>query len=274
MESFLTAAGTQRSLAKKYRDEYKFVWAKKLFADLSLSVEGIQTLKRILTELCKLKNLPDKDVKDRNAGLDSLRKLKALALEHDLIIETQQKDTKTKAKLAEEKASLLKERAKILENLKNEFNKEICNPNRQSAGYSLEDIIKELFSLFKIDYRKSYKIKNQQIDGQFHLNGFDYLVEARWRKDYPTAPEIYGCKGKVDSKIESTRGFFVSVIGFKDDVIRELKGEGSKIIFMDGEDLVHILEGRVDLNDALKLKIDKAAQEGEVFSKLLDHFKK
>jgi hypothetical protein len=37
---------------------------------------------------------------------------------------------------------------------------------------------------------------------------------------------------------------------------------------MDGRDLIHILEGRVDLQDALKTKIERAAQEGIVFTPL------
>lgn len=31
---------------------------------------------------------------------------------------------------------------------------------------------------------------------------------------------------------------------------------------MSGQDLVHILEGRIDLLEALKIKIEKGAQEG------------
>ena len=33
---------------------------------------------------------------------------------------------------------------------------------------------------------------------------------------------------------------------------------------MTGEDLMHLLEGRIDLKEALKIKIEKAAQEGKV----------
>jgi hypothetical protein len=39
-------------------------------------------------------------------------------------------------------------------------------------------------------------------------------------------------------------------------------------IFWDGADLIQILEGRVDIRDALKFKIGRAAQEGKTFVSL------
>jgi hypothetical protein len=43
---------------------------------------------------------------------------------------------------------------------------------------------------------------------------------------------------------------------------------------MDGRDLVHILEGRTDLRDALKAKIERAAQEGIVFTPFMWNVKR
>jgi restriction endonuclease Mrr len=100
--------------------------------------------------------------------------------------------------------------------------------------------------------------------------GFDYLVEAKWRSDQPNEQEIAGFKQKVDTKLDATRGMFVSINGFRDEVVAQFQGRGANIIFMDGEDLTHILEGRVDLPDALRTKIEKAAQEGNVFFRVRD----
>ena len=122
-----------------------------------------------------------------------------------------------------------------------------------------------MFELNEIEYHKSYKTSTSQIDGHFHFDGFDYLVEARWRKDKPTVSEVGGVKVKVDKVIKSTRGLFVAVQGIRQEVIREFTGEGANLIFMDGGDIVYILEERISLRDALKLKIEKAVQEGKVF---------
>jgi len=64
---------------------------------------------------------------------------------------------------------------------------------------------------------------------------------------------------------ESTRGIFISISGYRPEVIASFGGKGANIIFFDGEDLTHILEGRIDIKDALDSKIEKCAQYGTVF---------
>ena len=54
-------------------------------------------------------------------------------------------------------------------------------------------------------------------------------------------------------------------MGFRTEVVNDYSKEGSKILFMDGRDLVYILEERYLLQDALKLKIEKAVKEGIIF---------
>jgi hypothetical protein len=265
MEAFLRAAGVSAALAGKHRNEYKFVWARKTLADLSQSDHGHDLQRRILTELCKLKNVPDSEVQDRDAALDALRKLKSLAVEHDLYVETEKAAGGQRQAFAREKEKLFAERATKLEELRRQFNEALVNPNRQLAGYFLEDLLKELFALFGIDYRKPYKTATEQIDGHVAFEGFDYLVEARWRKEQPGVQEIGGFKAKVDTKLESTRGVFVAVQGIRREVIAQFQGRGCNVIFWDGADLVEVLEGRVDLQDAMKFKIEKAAQEGRAF---------
>ena len=90
------------------------------------------------------------------------------------------------------------------------------------------------------------------------------MVEAKWRAAQPPEQEIGGFKRKVDTKLESTRGVFLSIPGFRDEVVRQFSGERSNILFMTGQDLMYVLEGRVDLRDVLRTKIEKAAQEGRV----------
>ena len=79
-----------------------------------------------------------------------------------------------------------------------------------------------------------------------------------------------GFQRKVNSKLESTRGLFVSMPGFRSEVAAQFNGHGANLILMDGRDLVHILEGRMDLRDALKAKIERAAQEGIVLTPLFE----
>ncbi len=143
----------------------------------------------------------------------------------------------------------------------------------QARGYSLEGLLSELFAVNEISYRPSYRTETEQIDGYFHFKGFDYLVEARWRKGPPTESDLAALKTKVDKKITSTRGLFVSIVGFRREVVMEFtRGVSSNMILMDGSDIGLILEGHVSLVDALDLKIEKAAQEGIIYFPLAQRF--
>lgn len=127
--------------------------------------------------------------------------------------------------------------------------------------------------LSNIEYKKSYKTETQQIDGYFRFEGFDYLVEAKWRNDQPNEGEIGTFQRKVITKLESTRGLFFSINGFRDEVIKQFNGNGANIIFFTGEDLALILEGRIELSDVFIKKIEKAAQYGNSLTNVRDLLK-
>ena len=269
--AFMLSSDVPKALVNKYRDQPKYLWARRVLEELGSSNDGHLVQSKLLTNLCKLRKLPDSDVPDRDAGLDALRTLKKLAIEHDLYVE-EQKSTSTKRDiLAGERQKLVTERAEKLQTLHKIFCDGLQASNRQSAGYSLEDLLQELFALFELEYKKSFKTATEQIDGHVNFEGFDYLIEARWRKDQPTFQEIGGFKAKVDTKLESTRGFFLSVQGFRPEVIANFEGRGCNIIFINGEDLIYLLEGRIDLRDGLKFKIENAAQKGHAFVPLRDY---
>jgi hypothetical protein len=143
----------------------------------------------------------------------------------------------------------------------------------QGRGYGLEDLLAELFELHEITYRRPYRTETEQIDGHFEFKGFDYLVEARWRATHASETDIGAFKVKVDKKLASTRGVFVSLMGYRTEVVMEFtRGVTSHIVLVDGSDLTLILEGQVSLADALDLKIQKAAQEGIIFFPLRERF--
>jgi hypothetical protein len=270
VESFLVSAGVNRALIRKYRDEAKFIWARHVLTDLGGTEDGCLIQRRVLTELCKQRNLPDPASPDPDAGLDALRALKRLAKEKQLIVEEEIKKTEDRTRIAQERARLQQERAEKLSKLSRKFGEAVTNPNRWESGYSLEDLLKELFPLFELEYTKSYRTPTQQIDGKFILDNFHYLVEARWRNDLPTEQEIGGFKQKVDTKLASTRGLFISVPGFRPEVVQQFDSRGANIILMDGQDLTFILEGRIDLREALQYKVERASRDGKVLCHLLN----
>jgi len=269
VEAFFISCGIDKKIAVKHRDSFKFVWAKELLNDLDEMPDGYLLQRKIVTELCRFKKLPDPKAENPDAGLSALRKLKELAVENKIEFEEKKRDSTNRKIIAEERAKIIEERSQKLKDLKKIFNEGLVMEDRASAGYSLEDILEHLFPLFDLDYRKSYRTETQQIDGHFHFQGFDYLVEAKWRTDQPNESEIAGFERKIETKLESTRGVFLSINGFRDEVIKQFEGKGSKILFMTGEDLMHLLEGRIDLKEAIRIKIERAAQEGKVLIPVL-----
>lgn len=268
-------AGIPENLYLKYEHEPKFKLARQLIDDLEIMGEdGLLLQRRLLTEFCKLRALPDTEVPDRDAGLDALRNLKKLAQDHDFVAKEERIRAERRAADAEAQVQKARERDRRLSELYDAFIKVSSSSDPQARGYSLEDLLQELFSLFEIRYRKSYRAEGEQIDGWFAFGGFDYLVEARWRKDAPGLDELLAFKGKVDRKIESNRGLCVSIVPFREDVVQHLREAGSpNLILMDGYDLTLILEGRVSLIDALQAKTDKASQEGLLYFSLANLFR-
>jgi hypothetical protein len=132
------------------------------------------------------------------------------------------------------------ERSRQIVELETKFKHLIASTDdEQARGYALESILSELFALAEIPYRKSYRTKTEQIDGHFTFRSFDYLVESRWRKDPPNEADLAGLKLKADKKITSTRAMFVSVVGFRQEMVDEFtRGITSNVILMDGSDLM------------------------------------
>jgi len=267
-------AGISEDLYLRYEHEAKFKIARQLLGDLEqMSDEGMSLQRRLLTELCKLRGLPDKEVPDRDAGLHALRNLKQAAVDHDLVTKEEKQTAARRVADSEESVQKARDRERRLRELLEAFAEMSASSDAQARGYGLEDLLKEVFALYEIRYRKSYKSEGEQIDGFFTFGGFDYLVEARWRTDPPTLDQLLAVKGKVDRKIESTRGFVFSIPPFREDVLQRLRQAGqANLILVDGYDLALILEGRVSLIDALQAKIDKAAQEGILYFPLAKLF--
>lgn len=273
----ISSCGVSTELYDRYADESKYKIARNILSDLDrMGEDGFLIQCRIVTELCKLRNIPDDNVPDRNAALDSLRWLKKLATEQKLVIEKERSDSESKAWKTRQKQTSLAARAQKMEQLRSDFvamSMASSKEEVQRRGYDLEELIAQLFEAHEINYRRSYRVKNEQIDGYFRYKGFDYLLEAKWRVKPPAESDLAALKRKVDKKLTSTRGLFVSMAGFRQEVVFEFtRGMSSNIILMDGADLILILEGHVSLIDGLEFKIQKAAQEGIIFFPLSQRF--
>ena len=137
---------------------------------------------------------------------------------------------------------------------------------RQGRGYALERLMVDLFEAYDLEYRKSYRLAHEQVDGSFNFRGFTYIVEIKWESTPPGFGDLAKFKANVDGKLDSTRGLFIAMAGFDANTVTHLvttaRGSKNNVILMDGQDLSAIFEGLYVLPDALTAKIDAAEQEG------------
>lgn len=155
-----------------------------------------------------------------------------------------------------------------LEELKSKFFEIAINTDNQKRGFQLEKLLNELFLLFELSPKSSFKISGEQIDGAFTFDSSDFLLEAKWQKSLVTASELYAFGGKITNKLKNTLGLFVSIDGFSKDGIQTNNPLTKQMILMDGEDLMMVFDGRIRLNEIILLKRQHASQTGEVFYKL------
>lgn len=157
-----------------------------------------------------------------------------------------------------------------LEKLKNEYMELLKETNPQKRGYSLETLLKELFILFDLDPKSSFKNIGEQIDGAFTFDGSDYLVEAKWKNTQVASKELDSLASKISSKLKTTLGLFVSINGYSAECLSLNRELWKSLILMDGQDIYYILDGKVDLKHLLFRKRRHAAETGEIFLKVTD----
>lgn len=152
-----------------------------------------------------------------------------------------------------------------------ELHREYCrlladSSDRQGRGYRLEEMVGEVALLERLGYRPPFRKGTvTQTDGMLSVDGFQYLVEARWRAIPPDVQGLAAFSHKVSRNLQSTRGLFLSVVGFRTEVVAELETGVKNLILVSGQEFALILEGRLTLADALRRKVEEAAKKASLF---------
>lgn len=273
LKALLARAGVPRPLISKYEDASKFIMVREILAELDARGEaGVRVQYQLARELAAMRTVTNPD--NQEAGLKALADLRAIAREGGLIEDDEGEKARLKERrlAAEERQRITAARTKGLAELHSMYMVLATREEEaQQRGFDLERLVGGLFKLHDIQYQPSFRKRTvEQTDGFFTFNGFQYLIEARWRKEPPGIGDLRAFSAKVKAKIESTRGLFLSVAGFRQEVLREA-AVLLNLILVDGQDLAVILEGRISLVEALQLKLDKAAQQGILFYPLVGH---
>jgi hypothetical protein len=268
-QSFFESCGVKRNIFLKYKDlcSNKYNVMRSILSYLEDS-DDLDIIINIQANLFSLRSIPDKNIPDPEKAKQLLKELRDLCGEDLLEQKLKQQKIEDQRKARDSQIDDKLSYEQRLANLKNEFYEIVKLDNPQKRGFALEPLINKLFSLNEIEYHKSFRTETDQIDGYFKYDKFDYLVEIKWEKAPIDKGDLAEFQNEVVRRMQSTRGLFISMSGFNPNHISLFEGVNPRIILMDGEDLILILEGRFQLADALNLKIMHAVKNGKIFYRL------
>lgn len=149
--------------------------------------------------------------------------------------------------------------------LRNDFYEISAEQNTQKRGYLFERFLNELFQLFDLEPKESFKLTGEQIDGAFTFEHQDYLLEAKWQQEPTQAGDLYDFGGKISGKLKVALGLFISFNGFSSESLEVDSPVVKSMILMDGADLMAVLDQRIGLTEMLFRKRRHAAEKGEIF---------
>jgi hypothetical protein len=158
----------------------------------------------------------------------------------------------------------------VIEKLKNDLI-QLTDLKPTERGFAFEKFLNQLFDVFNLNPRSSFRIVGEQIDGSFQIGSDVYLVEAKWHDKPTDQADLLVFHGKVGGKSTWSRGLFVSYNGFSEDGLFAFsRGRQLNMIGMTSADLYHILNGEMSLIDAVNLKARRAAETGDFFVSVFD----
>jgi hypothetical protein len=181
-------------------------------------------LLRLMTEVARvdsfqhLERLEDGQEKAHRAR-EAVGALRQFTVAHDALVEEHQRAEQRKAAAHEERLrnAAVSQR---LDELQMEYYA-LLTEDAQRRGYLLEKLLRNLFDLFDLDPKASFKVTGEQIDGAFSFDTTDYLLEARWRNQQADASDLDSLAAKIERRLDNTLGLFLSINGFSEDAPQE-----------------------------------------------------
>lgn len=135
----------------------------------------------------------------------------------------------------------------------------------QQKGFQFERLLNNLFNIFGLQPRGSFRLVGEQIDGSLDFENHTYLIEAKFQAKPVGQYDLLVFREKVEGKATWSRGIFISISGFTEDgLVAFSKGRPTNLIAINGQDLYFILDGEMSLDQVIRLKARHAAETGEV----------
>jgi len=135
----------------------------------------------------------------------------------------------------------------------------------QARGYALEKILSELAKLSKLEVTQPFRVIGEQVDGAVKYEGEHYIIEAKWQDAAAANEAVYQFAGKVEGKLHG-RGLFFSVHGYSENVVRSIvRGKSINTMFVDGQDVMLVIEGNLSLAQMIDWKVKAAQTKGLIY---------
>ncbi|KXY56158.1 restriction endonuclease [Bacillus cereus] len=225
----------------------------------------------LMSDIVKMKDFSHlarlEDGKEKvKVAIESVKALEKLYKSHDSLVIEQKRivERRMMAQVQRKQKQAVNEK---INELNNKYLKLLTSVDAHSRGYELETIIKQLFVLYDLDPKSSFRVQGEQIDGAFTFDNTDYLFEAKWRKELTGVQELDAFSSKIARKLDNTLGLFLSINGFSGTAVVTHSAGRKNMILMDGSDLMAVLERRIDLVQLLSLKRRHASQTGNIYLK-------
>lgn len=274
LRSFLLATIPDVNLLSHINwEDYKINICGNLINYMQLHEETYQKdLLRLITEVVKIQDYShllklDGGEKKAQQAKNAIKALKDLS---NAFLQQQEYCGKIKSIRRQKYEELLKNQELLnkLNEIKQVYFSLISSDDPINRGFKLEKVVKDLFVLFDLDPKASFRIVGEQIDGAFTFEKTDYLFEAKWTKELISIEDLDAFSGKLSRKLENTLGLFLSINGFSEDGIKAHTTGRKLMILMDGSDLMAVLEGRIDLVELLYRKKRWASQSGNIYLRI------
>ena len=231
-----------------------------------LMASVIQALLAEDLDFPRLRKLVDGEdrVRAARAAISALKDLVGAELADD----RRARQRKDEAERSRQEAALVRRRSEMLKALRQTFLEMFETDNPHRRGKEFEKLLRDLFELFDLSPRGSFRPAGEEIDGSIIHNGQHILVEAKWESKPIQTNPIGVFRQKIEDKLKTTLGLYVSMSGYSDEAVQKAGGGGARsMILIEGTELMPVFEGRVDLGDLLARKIRHAHETGQAFFK-------
>jgi hypothetical protein len=240
LRRFLETCGVERSLLSQVDwNEYKRQIVADIFelllTDQNLSLPVLTSLCRDVAAMDNFSHLARLEDGPRKvaAAQAAVAELRRLVDRHETQEEEERLAAERRQRLRDRETKLGAFQTKLAQ-IRSLFQSVAANQgNPQKRGAELEAVRKELFDLFDLDPRASFRIKGEQIDGAFTLDGTDYLFEAKWERDPLDRTALDEFVSKIGRKLDNTLGLLLSLSGFTANAVDKYSDRRATLLLME-----------------------------------------